>query len=82
MSWEFILGVLPFLILLACPLHMWWMMRHMSHGESCGKQRNAEVEAPEAGVAPAEGADQEIRILKERIARLETEQRHAKEVWK
>lgn len=82
MRWEFVLGVLPFLILLACPLHMWWMMRHMSHGESCGKKSNPEGEGSKAGVAPTGDHEQEIRLLKERIARLETELRHARELWK
>lgn len=77
MSWEIVLGVLPFLILLACPLHMWWMMRHMKHGESCGKKRGVESE----GVAPADRAE-EIRLLRERVARLESESRDATEVWK
>jgi hypothetical protein len=82
MSWELVLGLLPLLILLACPLHMWWMMRHMSHGESCGHQADRKGEGPQAAVAPTESAEQEIRLLKERIVQSEAEQRHAKELWK
>ena len=79
MSWELVLGLLPFLILLACPLHMWWMMRH---GKSCGKKTNSEGEGPQGTVVPAVSAEREIRLLKERIARLETEQGRAREPWK
>lgn len=82
MSWELALGFLPFLILLACPLAMWWMMRGMSHGESCGKEANPHGEAPQAAAVPVEGAEHEIRLLKERLARLESEQRDGREPWK
>ena len=81
MRWELVLGVLPFLILLICPLHMWWMMRHSSPGASCGKKRSAEGERPETDAAPAERTDREIRLLKERIAQLEMERGDAKQVW-
>lgn len=80
MNWETVLGLLPFLILLACPLHMWWMMRGGSHGESCGKKGDTGGEGPEGDVAPADSAEHEIRLLRERIAQLETEYRHAKEL--
>ena len=82
MRWELVLGLLPLLILLACPLHMWWMMRHMSHGESCGKKSDPEGESPKAAGVTTGSPEQEIRLLKERIARLEREQRHAQELWK
>jgi hypothetical protein len=60
MSWELITGVLPWLLFLACPLSMWWMMRGMSHNESCDKQEVA-----------GGNKDEEIRLLKERLAHLE-----------
>lgn len=71
MSWELITGVLPWLLFLACPLFMLWMMRGMSHSESCGKQ--PEDDGMKAAATPAGGKDEEVRLLKERIARLETD---------
>lgn len=82
MRWELVLGLVTLLVLLVCPLHMWWMMRHMSRGESRGKRPIVEGDGSNLAVAPTDVAEQEIRLLKERITRLETERRHAHELWK
>lgn len=75
MNWELVLGVLPWLLILACPLSMWWMMRGMSHGESCGKTKHVGNEGPRLAVLSARSTEQEIRELRERLARLEAEGR-------
>jgi hypothetical protein len=79
MSWELIIGFLPWLLLLACPLSMFWMMRGMSHGESCGNKTNDAMGSAPAAV-PVSNPDEEIRILRERLARLEA-QPQATENW-
>lgn len=71
MNWESITAALPFLLLLACPLSMFWMMHAMRNGESCGsnaKDPNGMVPA----VAPV-NTDEEVRHLRERLARLEAQ---------
>ncbi len=59
MSLNTLLGILPWLALLACPLMMGWMMRGMrgSGGRGCGGH--------------ADPRDAEIRALKARLERLE-----------
>ena len=80
MNWEWILGALPLLLLLlACPLAMFWMMRGMSHGESSGK--NAKNRHDGLAVVPVH-TDQEIRALRERLARLEAQQHQQPENWR
>ena len=64
-----LLAALPWLFILACPLVMWWMMRSMG----CDKQPSAEG-AGEGSRADAE----EIRLLKQRIADLETARQDAR----
>lgn len=58
MKTEWILYLLPWLLLLACPLGMWWMMRGM-HG---GGGRDA---------AARPDSTDEITELRARLARLE-----------
>lgn len=55
---------LPWLFILACPVAMWWMMR----GMNCHKQQ-AGADAAEA----VTNTDEEVRLLKERIAQLEAD---------
>ena len=55
---------LPWLFILACPVAMWWMMR----GMNCHQQQ-AGADAAEAGT----NTDEEVRLLKERIAQLEAD---------
>ena len=75
MTWEFVVGMLPWLLLiLVCPVAMFWMMRGKSHGESSGTSGgNAapNAQAPLAAAATAGSREDEIRELKERLARLE-----------
>ena len=59
-----ILAALPWLLLLACPLAMWWMMRGMGNGGHCGEMAEAEANGR------AEG---EVARLRARVAELETE---------
>lgn len=78
MNWELIVGMLPWLLLLACPVSMFWMMRSMSHGE--GGDRNKDPNAP--ALVPARvSTDEEIRALRERLARLEA-QNQGTENWR
>lgn len=63
MSWEWLLGALPLLVFLACPIAMFWMMRGTGGG-ACGK---ADVESGE------------IADLRARLARLEAKQNGAPE---
>ena len=79
MNWELIIGFLPWLLLLACPLSMFWMMRGMSHGESCGSQTK-ETSGPAPAAVPLSNPDEEMRVLRERLARLEV-QRQTSENW-
>lgn len=79
MNWELIAAALPFLLLLACPLSMFWMMRAMGNGESCGsnaKDQNGMVPA----LVPV-NTEEEIRALRERLARLEA-QNQQQENWR
>jgi hypothetical protein len=74
MSWELLVGIVPWLILLACPLTMLWMMGGRSHGASCGRNDGVHDDGPPPGFAPIRDADAEIRALRARLARLEAEQ--------
>lgn len=69
MDWQWIVFLLPWLFVLACPLAMFWMMRGMSRGESCGKKATKNQETAPAAAAPS--TDTEIKLLKERLAHLE-----------
>jgi hypothetical protein len=79
MSWELIAGFLPWLLLLACPLSMYWMMRGMSHGEPWGKQAK-DGNGLALAVVPVSDPEEEIRVLRERLARLEA-RRQPSENW-
>lgn len=64
MSWEWLAGLVPFLLLLACPIAMWFMMRGMSGDHGRDKS--------EDGDEPADGALQrEVEVLRARVAELE-----------
>ena len=80
MNMEWLLALLPWLAILACPVVMFWMMRGM-HGGSCGKEQ-APAGAGAQGVAAADvhtgGAhpvdvNVELAQLRERIAHLEAQ---------
>lgn len=64
MSWEWLAGLLPLLLLLACPVAMWFMMRGMSGGPGGGKTED-ESEAPDAAL------QREVEALRARVAELE-----------
>lgn len=64
-----LVATLPWLFILACPLVMWWMMRSMG----CENRPSANG-AHEPARA---GAEEEIRLLKDRIADLEAAARTA-----
>ena len=69
---EWLLALLPWLALLACPLVMFWMMRGMRG--SCGKQ-HASGGIGTQGASTVDGhaidADAEMAQLRARLARLE-----------
>lgn len=75
MSWELMLGLLPWLLLLACPLAMFWMMRGMSHGGASGKTTHSGESGLKA--VPVRTQDEEIRQLRERLAHVEAERQRA-----
>ena len=79
MNWELIIGFLPWLLLLACPISMFWMMRGMSQGESCSSQTK-ETNGTAPAAVSVSNPDEEIRVLKERLVRLEA-QRQTSENW-
>lgn len=64
MTWEWLAGLVPFLLLLACPIAMWFMMRGMSgdHGQDKSGDGN---EAADAAL------QREIEALRARVAELE-----------
>ena len=68
---DIIQAVLPWVAVLACPLLMLLCMRGM-FGRGCHKE---EEEADTAGTSSSGSAEAEIRVLKERLARLEAERR-------
>ena len=76
MTGEWIAIALPWVFVLACPLAMFWMMRGMHGGGSCEKKAGTENRMQAAAV-PASSQVQEIQLLKERLARLEAENRGA-----
>ncbi|MBW3661224.1 MAG: DUF2933 domain-containing protein [Gemmatimonadetes bacterium] len=67
MSVEWLIALLPFLLLAACPLVMIWMMRGMG-----GRSADGEAKASEADVA-------EIARLRGRLARLEKDPSRSKD---
>ena len=76
MTWEWIVIALPWVFVLACPLAMFWMMRGMHGGGSCGKQAGTENEGTQMAAVPVRRSqEKEIQMLKERLARLEAEKR-------
>lgn len=62
MSWEWLLAVAPLLLLLACPLVMWGMMRAMSGGACHGA---SDARGGDAGL------QREVEVLRARVAELE-----------
>lgn len=65
MSWEWLLGLLPFLVFLACPIGMWFMMRGMS-ADHCRTQGESDNKAPELAL------QREVEALRARVAELES----------
>lgn len=81
MTFEWLLFLLPWLALLACPVLMFWMMRGM-HGGSCAKEQARTGDGTpvtNAAVPRSEDVSTEITHLKQRLARLEG-QRKARNV--
>ena len=76
MSWQLMLGLVPWVFVLACPLAMWWMMRSMSHGQSCGNEGRREEGALQP--VPVRSQEAEIRALREHVARLEAQEQRAR----
>ena len=78
MNIEWILVVLPWLALLACPVLMFWMMRGM-HGGTCGKEHapdgSAAARAPDAKSPDGRAANvnDELVQLRQRLAQLEAQ---------
>lgn len=64
MSWEWLLGLLPFLVFLACPIAMWFMMRGMSGDHCRGK-------AEDGNKVPDAALQREVEALRARVAELE-----------
>lgn len=71
MSLNWIVAMLPWLLVLACPLGMYWMMRGMrgGKGDGCGP-------ADKRADGRDDPRDAEIRALKARLAESETRDRH------
>lgn len=65
MSWEWLLGLAPFLLLLACPLIMWRMMRGMGSGEGC------EPQSGESGLGREAALEREVALLRARVTDME-----------
>jgi hypothetical protein len=78
MSWEWLLGILPLLVLLACPVMMIWMMR------GGGMSRNENGKEPASGGADEAGdPEAELAELRARLARLEVERTaEPEEAWR
>lgn len=83
MSIEWLLGLLPWFVFLACPIAMFWMMRGM-HGGSCGKEpapgRLFARRATPAADGQAVDPDTEVAQLRRRLARLEAQRARAHSV--
>ena len=77
MTWEWMVLALPWLFVLACPLAMYWMMRGMHGGGSCDKKAATDHEGMQAAAVPVRSSQEEIQVLKERLARLEAQRRSA-----
>ncbi|MGH7475698.1 MAG: DUF2933 domain-containing protein [Longimicrobiales bacterium] len=70
MSWEWMIAaVLPWLLILACPAVMWWMMR----GRGGGKCHEAGAAEPKEGqtAGNADALAREVATLKARLAAVE-----------
>ena len=66
MEWQWFLA----LLLLACPLAMFWMMRGTSHGEEGRGSEAVKGDAAAPETAPL-SADEEIEVVRERLPPLE-----------
>lgn len=66
MSGEWLIALLPFLLLAACPLVMIWMMRGMGGYSADGEAKASEADGTE------------IARLRERLARLEEDPSRSK----
>jgi len=73
MNSEWILAVVPWLAVLACPAIMFWMMRGGS-GRSCHGDAGAEGDAEKGQPRQGDRAE-EIRALKARVEELEARAR-------
>ena len=67
MSWEWLLALAPFLLLLACTLVMWSMMKGMGMSDGAGSQRDC---GAESGGGDA-GLQREVEVLRARVAEIE-----------
>lgn len=67
MSWEWLLALVPFLLLLACPLVMWSMMKGMGMSNGAGPQANC---GAESGGGDA-SLQREVEVLRARVAEIE-----------
>jgi hypothetical protein len=65
MSWEWLLGLAPFLLLLACPLLMWGMMRGMMSGDGCKGNSGETADSADSAL------QREVEALRARVADLE-----------
>ena len=75
MTFEWLLFLLPWLALLACPVLMFWMMRGM-HGGSCGKEQATTGDGTPATAATgprSEDVSTEITHLRQRLAQREAQ---------
>ena len=75
MTWEWIAIALPWVFVLACPLAMFWMMRGMHGGGSSGSQAATQNGRMHPAAVPVRSRQQEIEVLKQRLASLEAEKR-------
>lgn len=78
MAWEWIGMALPWVLVLACPLAMFWMMRGMHGSGSGGRQAGSGNRSMQPAAVPVQSSrEREVQVLKERLARLEAQRRSA-----
>ena len=71
MNWAQLSTLLPYLLTLACPLSMLWMMRMMADGGARAQNGSGKEDALHPSPVAARGPAEEVRASRPRVSDLE-----------